>query len=247
VSPGCARVGLDPFAGRPANPLEFLCIPPLVFAAFRFGQREAATCVALLAGIAIRGTLEGFGPFVRSSQNESLLPLQAFMATLIDDVAAPRRRRIEELLEVAGRIQAIVARMKHLTRVEMMDGPSHLPEMLDIRKSSERRSGETGTGGGSEAAVAGLQIASRYLVIVAHEELSRHESLKDTFADESADVILDWRMGERRRRHVLVEVERRSGDRRRRDITTDLQKHDWAIVRNRSTSSAPVPSGGVSA
>src|SRR5213592_4067438 len=33
-------------------PLEFLCIPPLVLVAFRFGQREAATCVALLSVIA---------------------------------------------------------------------------------------------------------------------------------------------------------------------------------------------------
>src|SRR2546428_6018822 len=70
------------FAGASNYPLEFLCIPPLVFAAFRFGQREAATCVALLAGLAIRATLESFGPFVWSSQNESLLLLQAFMGTL---------------------------------------------------------------------------------------------------------------------------------------------------------------------
>src|SRR5438132_8794776 len=63
-------------------PLVFLCIPPLVYAAFRFGQREAATCVALLAGLAIVGTLAGHGPFARDSQNESLLLLQAFLMTL---------------------------------------------------------------------------------------------------------------------------------------------------------------------
>src|SRR2546426_11208927 len=70
------------FAGASNYPLEFLCIPPLVYAAFRFGQREAATCVALLAGLAIVGTLAGHGPFARDSQNESLLLLQAFMMTL---------------------------------------------------------------------------------------------------------------------------------------------------------------------
>src|SRR5207245_325603 len=63
-------------------PLAFLCLPPLVYAAFRFGQREAATCVALLAGLAIVGTLAGHGPVARDSQNESLLLLQAFMMTL---------------------------------------------------------------------------------------------------------------------------------------------------------------------
>src|SRR2546426_3612150 len=63
-------------------PLEFLCIPPLVVAAFRFGQREAATCVALLSVIANWGTLHGLGPFVRYTPNESLLLLQAFMGTM---------------------------------------------------------------------------------------------------------------------------------------------------------------------
>lgn len=60
-------------------PLEFVCIPLLIWAAFRFGQREVATAVVLLSAIAIWGTLRGFGPFVRSAPNESLLLLQAFM------------------------------------------------------------------------------------------------------------------------------------------------------------------------
>src|SRR5881628_221760 len=63
-------------------PLEFLCIPPLVVAAFRFGPREAATCVALLSVLANWGTLHGLGPFVRYTPNESLLLLQAFMGTM---------------------------------------------------------------------------------------------------------------------------------------------------------------------
>jgi len=132
--------------------------------------------------------------------------------------------------------------MKHLTRIEIMEKAASLPEMLDIMRSSE-----PDTGGGLEAAVAGRQATSPYLVIVAHEQLSRYENLKDTFADESAGVILDRRMGERRRRDVPVEVERRRGNRRRHDVTADLQKHGWVIVLNGSTSSAPVPSGGVSA
>ena len=73
--------GLAP-ARMSGYPLEFLCIPPLVYAAFRFGQRDAATCVALLAALAILGTLGGHGPFARDSQNESLLLLQAFLMTL---------------------------------------------------------------------------------------------------------------------------------------------------------------------
>lgn len=63
-------------------PLEFLCMPILVWAALRFGQREAATALLLLSGLAIRGTLAGFGPFARATQNESFLLLQVFTAVL---------------------------------------------------------------------------------------------------------------------------------------------------------------------
>ncbi len=65
--------------GAKNYPLEFICIPLVVWAAFRFGQREAATISFLLSGIAIWGTLRGFGPFVLKSANDSLLLLQAFM------------------------------------------------------------------------------------------------------------------------------------------------------------------------
>ena len=81
-------------------PLEFLCLPFLIWAAFRFGQREEATAVVLLSGIAIWGTLRGFGPFVRDTQNESLLLLQAFMAvtavTGLALAAVVRERRAAE-------------------------------------------------------------------------------------------------------------------------------------------------------
>jgi diguanylate cyclase (GGDEF)-like protein len=70
--------GLFP-SGVKDYPLEFLCIPFLVWAAFRFGPREVATAVVLLSGIATAGTLRGLGPFSGVTQNEALLLLQAFM------------------------------------------------------------------------------------------------------------------------------------------------------------------------
>ena len=63
-------------------PLEFLSIPLLIWAAFRFGQRATITAVFLLSMIALLGTLAGVGSFARASQNESLLLLQGFMATI---------------------------------------------------------------------------------------------------------------------------------------------------------------------
>jgi PAS domain S-box-containing protein len=62
-------------------PLDFLCIPILVWAAFRFGPRETATAAVVLSGIALWGTVRGFGPFVRDSRNEFILLLQMFMGT----------------------------------------------------------------------------------------------------------------------------------------------------------------------
>jgi len=88
-------------------PLEFLCLPLLVWAGFRFTPREAATALILLAAVAIRGTLGGLGPFARGSRNESLLLLQAFLAVAavmtlaLAAVVAERRRADAELERLA--------------------------------------------------------------------------------------------------------------------------------------------------
>jgi len=66
-------------SGNKNYPLEYLCIPVLVWAALRFGQREAATATLVLSGVAIWGTLYGLGPFARDTLNESLVLLQAFL------------------------------------------------------------------------------------------------------------------------------------------------------------------------
>jgi len=63
-------------------PLEYLCIPFLIWAAFRFGRRKAATALCALSAIAAWGTLHGDGPFARESQNASLLLMQAFMGIM---------------------------------------------------------------------------------------------------------------------------------------------------------------------
>src|SRR5262249_53732203 len=90
-------------AGVKNYPLTFLCLPPVVWAAFRFTQRETVTVTCLLSGIAIWGTLHGYGPFVGGTQNESLIFLQAFMGVIavmamaINAVVEEQRRAAEEL------------------------------------------------------------------------------------------------------------------------------------------------------
>lgn len=77
-------IGLIVFAGPVVSryPLAFLCAPALVWAAFRFGQREVATAVVMLSLIATAATELGAGPFVMATRNESLLVIQAFMGTI---------------------------------------------------------------------------------------------------------------------------------------------------------------------
>ncbi|HEY9614804.1 MASE1 domain-containing protein [Allocoleopsis sp.] len=63
-------------------PVVYMLIPLLVWAAFRFGQQAATVLVVIISLISIVGTVQGFGPFVWSSQNESLLLLQSFLGVI---------------------------------------------------------------------------------------------------------------------------------------------------------------------
>jgi len=57
-------------------PLTVLLWPVMIWVAFRFGPREAATAMLIVSGIAITQTLNGVGPFSVYSTNESLVLLQ---------------------------------------------------------------------------------------------------------------------------------------------------------------------------
>jgi two-component system CheB/CheR fusion protein len=63
-------------------PISFICGPIVIWTAFRFSQRETATGIFILSAIAIWGTLQGFGPFVMETENQSLLIVQTFTAVL---------------------------------------------------------------------------------------------------------------------------------------------------------------------
>lgn len=65
-----------------AYPIEYLLLPLLVWAAFRFGQRFSVIAVLLITGIAIAGAIRGSSSFNRDNLNESLLLLQAFVGVI---------------------------------------------------------------------------------------------------------------------------------------------------------------------
>jgi len=89
-------------------PLEYLCIPFLIWAAFRFGRRKAATATCVLACIAIWGTLQGFGPFSREVLNTSLLLVQSFVG-IVAVTSLALAAEVSERKRADERVQQLVA------------------------------------------------------------------------------------------------------------------------------------------
>lgn len=61
-------------------PLEFLCIPVLLWSAFRLGRQPTAAALVLVSALAISGTLFGHGPFSWSDPTKSLVMVQIFVS-----------------------------------------------------------------------------------------------------------------------------------------------------------------------
>ncbi len=117
-------------------PLEYLCIPFLIWTAFRFGRRKAATANCVLAAIATWGTLHGFGPFSRESQNTSLLLLQAFVGimailSLVLAAEVTEHRRSDE-------------RVQQMAVTDPLTGLANYRRLLDALDSEINRHGRTG-------------------------------------------------------------------------------------------------------
>jgi signal transduction histidine kinase len=85
-------------------PITFICGPIVIWTAFRFRPLETATGIFILSAIAVWGTLHGFGPFLRETENQSLIALQLWIAVLTITAMAlsagmAERRRIEQELQ----------------------------------------------------------------------------------------------------------------------------------------------------
>jgi diguanylate cyclase (GGDEF)-like protein len=117
-------------------PLEYLCLPFLIWAAFRFGRRKAVTAISLVAVIATWGTVHGFGPFSRESQNTSLLLLQAFVGimavtTMVLAAEVTEHTRADE-------------RVRHLAVTDPLTGLANYRRLLDAFNSELIRYGRSG-------------------------------------------------------------------------------------------------------
>lgn len=118
------------------DPWTFLCTPFFVWAAFRFGQRESSAVILIFCVIASIGTKLGYGPFARSSPNNSLLLLQCFlgvkvMMTLAFAAEVSERRRQEEHTKI-------------LSVTDPLTGLANYRLLLDRIDAEIKRYGRTG-------------------------------------------------------------------------------------------------------
>jgi len=134
-------VGLVVFGGRfPSDiktyPLEFLCVPFIIWAAFRFGRREVALAVALLSGLAAWGTAQGYGPFVQDTPSESLVLLQAYTS-----VMAVMSLVLAAVVDEHKRAEA---RLQELATTDPLTGLANYRRLLDEMRVEIARSRRTG-------------------------------------------------------------------------------------------------------
>jgi diguanylate cyclase (GGDEF)-like protein len=123
------------YASQRNYALEYLCVPFLIWAAFRFGRRKAATAIAFLGAIATWGTMHGFGPFSRESQNTSLLLLQVFVGIMAITTMAlaaeiTEHKRADE-------------RVHHLAATDPLTGLANYRRLLDAFDLEIKRYGRT--------------------------------------------------------------------------------------------------------
>jgi integral membrane sensor domain MASE1 len=104
--------------GIDAGYLAYMTIPPLVWVAFRFGRHGATATLLLMSGLAVLGTAQGHGPFVRPTLNQSLILLQTFVGVVtvttlaLVAVLAERRQAKEEQTHLLGQLLQALEEIK---------------------------------------------------------------------------------------------------------------------------------------
>jgi two-component system, NtrC family, sensor kinase len=88
-------------------PVQYMMLPCLWWAAFRFGQHGATLVIVLVSSLALWGTVNGSSSFLRPSLNESLILLQTFMgvvavSTLLLSAILIERQQAEIKLKLAN-------------------------------------------------------------------------------------------------------------------------------------------------
>lgn len=104
-------------------PVQYMMLPCLWWAAFRFGQHGATLAIIVVSSLALWGTVNGTSSFLRASLNESLILLQSFMgvvsvSTLLLSAILREQKQAENELEVANETLEMRVEERTLTLTE---------------------------------------------------------------------------------------------------------------------------------
>jgi integral membrane sensor domain MASE1 len=117
-------------------PISYLFLPLFVWAGFRAGARAVTLAATAIIVIAILATIQGFGPFVANSANESILLLEGFIAVITFTgliVVAVRAQQLSAEAALEAHNQMLEQRVIERT-AEIQDKSRQLAE------ASERKS-----------------------------------------------------------------------------------------------------------
>ncbi len=109
-------------------PLAYLCLPFLLWAALKFDLRIVMSAILLMAGVAVWGARQGYGPFAQQSTNLSLILMVSFVGTaslmtiVITAVMSERRRAVAEKSKLGLEVE------HHRRRIE--DLVAHVPGVV---------------------------------------------------------------------------------------------------------------------
>jgi integral membrane sensor domain MASE1 len=101
-----------PFGGG-HYPLEFASIPIILWAAFRFDQREISVGMFILSFFAVWGTMHNYGPFITDSAEQSIVLAQVFvgfmgiMALTTGAVVSERSKLTRDLQETLDHVKTL--------------------------------------------------------------------------------------------------------------------------------------------
>jgi diguanylate cyclase (GGDEF)-like protein len=153
-------------------PLVFVIVPFIIWAAFRFRQREVTLTNMATCSIAIWYTVGGRGPFASASLNETLLLLLAFVSTVVTTglvlSAVERQRR-----RTAGELQGALRDLEEQAIRDPMTGLYNRRYLRDFLLRELLRSRR------AEAALAVIMM-----------DLDQFKQVNDTFGHDAGDIVL---------------------------------------------------------